>query len=66
MNKKRGYKALALILCFMLIVISAACKTKEDQTVTIRNRDTMEQERISISEIANKIKKSISYKDWLN
>ena len=41
-------------------------QTKEDQTVTIRNRDTMGQERISISEIADKIKKSISYKDWLS
>ena len=41
-------------------------QTKEDQTVTIRNRDTMAQERISISEISDKIKKSISYKDWLS
>ena len=41
-------------------------QTKEDNTVTIRHRDTMKQERISISEIADKIKKSISYKDWLS
>jgi glycyl-tRNA synthetase len=41
-------------------------QTKEDQTVTIRNRDTMEQERISISEISSKIKNAISYKDWLS
>ena len=41
-------------------------QTKEDDTVTIRHRDTMKQERISISEIADKIKKSISYKDWLS
>ena len=41
-------------------------QTKEDDTVTIRHRDTMEQERISISEISYKIKKSISYKDWLS
>ena len=41
-------------------------QTKEDQTVTIRDRDSMKQERISISEIADKIKKSISYKDWLS
>jgi len=41
-------------------------QTKEDQTVTIRDRDTMEQERISISEIANKIKTLISYKEWLS
>ena len=41
-------------------------QTKEDDTVTIRHRDTMKQERISISEISDKIKKSISYKDWLS
>ncbi len=41
-------------------------QTKEDKTVTIRNRDTMAQERISISEISEKIKNSISYKDWLS
>ena len=41
-------------------------QTKEDDTVTIRHRDTMEQERISITEISYKIKKSISYKDWLS
>ena len=41
-------------------------QTKEDDTVTIRHRDTMKQERISISEITDKIKKSISYKDWLS
>jgi glycyl-tRNA synthetase len=40
-------------------------QTKEDDTVTIRHRDTMKQERISISEISYKIKKSISYKAWL-
>jgi len=41
-------------------------QTKEDQTVTIRDRDTMKQERILISEISRKIKASISYKDWLS
>jgi glycyl-tRNA synthetase len=41
-------------------------QTKEDDTVTIRHRDTMKQERILISEISYKIKKSISYKDWLS
>ena len=40
-------------------------QTKEDNTVTIRDRDTMEQERIAISEISEKLKRSISYKDWL-
>ena len=41
-------------------------QTKEDDTVTIRHRDTMKQERISISEISYKIKKSISYTDWFS
>jgi glycyl-tRNA synthetase len=41
-------------------------QTKEDQTVTIRDRDTMKQERILISDIPNKIRNSIAYKDWLS
>lgn len=40
-------------------------QTKEDQTVTIRYRDSMEQERISISEISEKLRDSISYQKWL-
>ena len=40
-------------------------QTKEDQTVTIRYRDTMEQERIPISGISEKMKESISYQNWL-
>ncbi|MCZ6593287.1 MAG: glycine--tRNA ligase [Bacteroidetes bacterium] len=41
-------------------------QTKEDQTVTIRHRDTMKQERISISEISDKLGVSISFKKWLS
>jgi glycyl-tRNA synthetase len=33
----------------------------EDQTVTIRERDTLKQERIHISEIAGIVNKGISY-----
>ena len=40
-------------------------QTKEDQTVTIRYRDTMEQERIPISKIADTMSDSISYQKWL-
>ncbi len=40
-------------------------QTLEDNTVTIRYRDTMEQERISSSEIGKKIAENISYKVWL-
>jgi glycyl-tRNA synthetase len=41
-------------------------QTKEDQTVTLRNRDTMKQERIAITEISTKIRNSIAYREWLN
>ncbi|MFT4850489.1 MAG: glycyl-tRNA synthetase [Sediminicola sp.] len=40
-------------------------QTKEDQTVTIRYRDSMEQERIAISEISEKLRDSISFQKWL-
>ena len=40
-------------------------QTKEDRTVTIRYRDSMEQERIAISEISEKLRVSISYQEWL-
>ncbi len=40
-------------------------QTKEDQTVTIRYRDTMKQERVAISEISEKLEETISYKKWL-
>lgn len=41
-------------------------QTKEDNTVTIRYRDTMEQERIAISDIAAKMEETISFKQWLS
>jgi len=41
-------------------------QTKEDQTVTLRNRDTMKQERVAISMLAEKMKAAINYKDWLS
>jgi glycyl-tRNA synthetase len=40
-------------------------QTLEDKTVTIRHRDTMEQERIAISDISDLVSKSLSMKDWL-
>jgi glycyl-tRNA synthetase len=33
-------------------------QTKEDNTVTIRNRDTMQQERVPIAELKNIVKRS--------
>jgi glycyl-tRNA synthetase len=41
-------------------------QTKEDNTVTIRYRDTMKQERINISEIASIVSNEISFKKWIN
>ncbi len=40
-------------------------QTKEDNTVTIRYRDTMLQERIAISDIATIVSKEIAFKKWL-
>jgi glycyl-tRNA synthetase len=38
----------------------------EDQTVTIRHRDSMKQERVAISELSQKMQESISFKHWLS
>ena len=40
-------------------------QTKEDRSVTIRHRDTMEQERIPIEKIHSTISEAVSYKNWL-
>ncbi len=40
-------------------------QTKEDDTVTIRYRDTMAQERIAIKDLRNIIYKEVSVGDWL-
>ncbi|GAB5398635.1 MAG: glycine--tRNA ligase [Aureisphaera sp.] len=40
-------------------------QTLEDNTVTLRDRDTMEQIRIPIAEISGKLKDTISYQKWL-
>ncbi len=40
-------------------------QTIEDQTVTIRHRDTMKQDRVKISELAGIIENEVSMKNWL-
>lgn len=40
-------------------------QTLEDNTVTIRDRDTMEQERIAISELRSKIDEKVSWRNLL-
>ena len=39
--------------------------TLEDQTVTIRHRDTMEQKRVKIDELRDLIKQEVDMKHWL-
>ena len=40
-------------------------QTLEDQTVTIRHRDSMEQDRVKISELRGIINKEVSMRNWL-
>jgi glycyl-tRNA synthetase len=40
-------------------------QTVEDQTVTIRHRDTMKQDRVKISELKGIIENEVSMKNWL-
>uniref|UniRef100_UPI00404A9F9D glycine--tRNA ligase n=1 Tax=Flavobacterium sp. TaxID=239 RepID=UPI00404A9F9D len=40
-------------------------QTKEDETVTIRHRDTMQQERVPISALKDIINQEVSIKNWL-
>jgi glycyl-tRNA synthetase len=40
--------------------------TKEDNSVTIRYRDTMEQKRVPISEVKSIIQQNIDFKAWLD
>jgi glycyl-tRNA synthetase len=40
-------------------------QTLEDQTVTIRHRDSMKQDRVAIAELRNIINNEVSMKNWL-
>jgi len=40
-------------------------QTKEDNTVTIRHRDTMKQERVTISDLRKIISDEVSMRNWL-
>ena len=40
-------------------------QTVEDQTVTIRHRDTMKQERVKITDLKSIIENEVSMKNWL-
>ena len=41
-------------------------QTLEDKTVTLRDRDSMEQQRVSIAEIRAIIAEKVAYRNWLN
>ncbi|MBU2526518.1 MAG: glycine--tRNA ligase, partial [Bacteroidetes bacterium] len=41
-------------------------QTLEDQTVTIRHRDSMQQERLPISGLRAKIATAVDLKNWLD
>jgi glycyl-tRNA synthetase len=40
-------------------------QTIEDQTVTIRHRDSMKQDRVAIADLKNIIENEVSVKNWL-
>jgi len=40
-------------------------ETKEDGCVTIRHRDTMQQERVKIEDLNSIIEKEVSFKNWM-
>jgi glycyl-tRNA synthetase len=40
-------------------------QTIDDQTVTIRHRDTMKQDRVAISDLKSIIEQEVSMKNWL-
>jgi glycyl-tRNA synthetase len=40
-------------------------QTLEDQTVTIRHRDTMQQDRVKIEDLKTIINNEVSMKNWL-
>jgi glycyl-tRNA synthetase len=41
-------------------------ESKEDQTVTIRHRDSMKQKRVKITDLKNIISKEVSISNWLH
>ena len=59
-RRYRRQDAIGTPLC-----ITVDHQTLEDNTVTIRNRDTMEQKRISIDKISKEIIKEVNLKNWL-
>ncbi|MGB0186919.1 MAG: His/Gly/Thr/Pro-type tRNA ligase C-terminal domain-containing protein [Flavobacteriaceae bacterium] len=40
-------------------------QTLEDQTVTLRHRDSMAQERLTLAEAEAQINEAVSFQNWL-
>ncbi len=59
-KRYRRHDAIGTPLC-----VTVDHQTKEDKTVTIRYRDTMQQERIAISELADKLKTLVDIRNLL-
>ncbi len=59
-KRYRRHDAIGTPLC-----VTVDHQTKEDKTVTIRYRDTMEQERIGIAELAEKLKTLVDIRNLL-
>ena len=59
-RRYRRQDAIGTPLC-----ITVDHQTLDDNTITIRNRDTMEQKRISIDKISKEIIKEVNLKNWL-
>ncbi len=59
-KRYRRHDAIGTPLC-----VTVDHQTKEDRTVTIRNRDTMEQVRISITELSDNLKTLVDIRNLL-
>ena len=59
-RRYRRQDAIGTPLC-----ITVDHQTLDDNTITIRNRDTMEQQRISIDSVSKEITKVVNLKNWL-
>ena len=59
-RRYRRQDAIGTPLC-----ITVDHQTLDDNTITIRNRDSMEQQRISIGSVSKEIMKVVSLKNWL-
>lgn len=59
-KRYRRHDAIGTPLC-----VTVDHQSKDDKTVTIRNRDTMAQERVSISELSSRLESMVSMKSLL-